>query len=49
LSAAGCSSSSPVARFEDTDLVHRVTALALRLGGEPDEVFYRPDDGRPRL
>ena len=38
-----------VTRFEDTDLVDRVSALALRLGGDLDEVSFRPDDGRPRL
>jgi hypothetical protein len=32
-------------RFEDADLVDRVTALAIRLGGDPDQVFFQPGDG----
>ena len=38
-----------VARFEDADLVDRVTALAIRLGGGPGEVFFRRVDCRPLL
>jgi hypothetical protein len=30
-----------VARFEDAGLVDHVTALAIRLGGDPDQVFFR--------